>query len=280
MKRNLYLILSLCIASYFCQTTAKRQPDRSFCVIQFTDPQMGFMDSKGTFSLQHEKRLMDQAVNIIRQRKPDFVIGTGDFLHLALNDSATALFEDYIGKIREVSKLYMVPGNHDLPKLTPEYTNYYKQHFGEDHWAFKYKNCAFIGLNSSILQSGTPAQEAEHYAWLEKQLTKMRKCKFKFVFMHISFFTKDMDEKEKYFNQPKHIRQKYLKLLEQYGVDAVFSGHLHRNAYGKYHNIEIVTSNAVGRDLSGEDKHGMTLIEISPDGYSHKYMTMDELLKK
>ena len=168
MKRNLYLILSLCIASYFCQTTAKRQPDRSFCVIQFTDPQMGFMDSKGTFSLQPEKRLMDQAVNIIRQRKPDFVIGTGDFLHLALNDSATALFEDYIGKIREVSKLYMVPGNHDLGITTVykyEATNQKTALSAEekmaDATAFKtfYENYGYAG--STIDPNGSISYVAE-----------------------------------------------------------------------------------------------------------------------
>ena len=187
------------------------------------------------------------------------------------------VYEDYIEKIRAAStKVYMVPGNHDLPKVDEPHLSFYRQHFGEDRWAFKYRNCAFIGLNSSIMQIGSPEQEATHFKWLEGQLKKFRKCRYKFIFMHISFFTHDMDEKEEYFNQPKSIREKYMKLLDEYHVNAVFCGHLHKNAYGKYKNVEVVTSNAVGMDLTGEDKHGMTLIEISPSGYTHKYMTFDE----
>ena len=98
----------------------------------------------------------------------------------------------------------------------------------------------------------------------------------RFIFMHISFFTNNMDEAEEYFNQPKPIREKYMRLLDAYGVNAVFCGHLHRNAYGRYKDVEVVTSNAVGMDLTGEDRHGMTLIEVAPSGYSHKYMTFEE----
>ena len=252
-------------------------PKKTFSVIQMTDPQFGFMDYKGTFSVAPEKKLMDKAVKIIGERKPAFVVCTGDFVHLTQNDSATKVYEDYIEKIRAAStKVYMVPGNHDLPKVDEPHLSFYRQHFGEDRWAFKYRNCAFIGLNSSIMQIGSPEQEATHFKWLEGQLKKFRKCRYKFIFMHISFFTHDMDEKEEYFNQPKSIREKYMKLLDEYHVNAVFCGHLHKNAYGKYKNVEVVTSNAVGMDLTGEDKHGMTLIEISPSGYTHKYMTFDE----
>ena len=63
---------------------------------------------------------------------------------------------------------------------------------------------------------------------------------------------------------------------EDWIQNAVFCGHLHRNAYGRYKDVEVVTSNAVGMDLTGEDRHGMTLIEVAPSGYSHKYMTFEE----
>lgn len=274
MRKWYFLALLLTAFTVICEA---KGPRRAFSVIQMTDPQFGFIDYKGTFSLAPEKALMDKAVKIIGERKPAFVVCTGDFVHLTQNDSATKVYEDYIGQIRRAgTKVYMVPGNHDLPKVDEEHMAFYRQHFGADRWAFKYKGCAFIGLNSSIMQIGSPEQEAEHFAWLEGQLRKMRKCRYKFVFMHISFFTNNMDEAEEYFNQPKPIREKYMRLLDAYGVNAVFCGHLHRNAYGRYKDVEVVTSNAVGMDLTGEDRHGMTLIEVAPSGYSHKYMTLEE----
>ena len=252
MKRLTLITLLFCCIGFQNAEGKLKGPKEAFSFVQFTDPQFGFMDNAGTCSLFPEKEQMEKVVSILKYRKPAFTICTGDFIHLTHNDSATKVYEDYIETIRACgTKVYMVPGNHDLPKVDEQHLTYYRQHYGEDRWAFKYRNCAFIGLNS-------------------------RKCKYKFVFMHIAFFIHDMDEKEQYFNQPLSIREKYLKLLEGYGVQAVFCGHLHQNAYAKYHDIEIVTSNAVGRDLSGENKHGMTLIEVTPTGYRHKYMELDD----
>ena len=53
------------------------------------------------------------------------------------------------------------------------------------------------------------------------------------MFQHISFFLKEPDEADQYFNIPKPVRERYLRLLHEYGVKQVFAGHYHRNELGR-----------------------------------------------
>ena len=51
------------------------------------------------------------------------------------------------------------------------------------------------------------------------------------VFQHIPFFLKDPNEEDQYFNIPKPVRERYLRLFHEYGVQQVFAGHYHRNEW-------------------------------------------------
>ena len=38
-----------------------------------------------------------------------------------------------------------------------------------------------------------------------------------------------------------------MRLFQKYGVNAIFAGHLHNNAYGKVDDMEMITIGPVGR---------------------------------
>lgn len=40
-----------------------------------------------------------------------------------------------------------------------------------------------------------------------------------------------------------------MRLFQKYGVNAIFAGHLHNNAYGKVGNMEMITIGPVGKVL-------------------------------
>lgn len=56
------------------------------------------------------------------------------------------------------------------------------------------------------------------------------------MFTHYPFFINDFNEKDNYSNQTIEVRNKYFELFDKFGVDAIFSGHLHNNAEAS-HNI-------------------------------------------
>ena len=69
-----------------------------------------------------------------------------------------------------------------------------------------------------------------HVEELEK--AKRAGIKHLVVFLHQSFFLEDPNEPDQYFNIPLETRRRYLALMHQYGVEHVYAGHYHRNAYG------------------------------------------------
>jgi len=71
-------------------------------------------------------------------------------------------------------------------------------------------------------------------------------------------------------------RKKYLELFAASGVTHVFAGHYHRNAFGKFGNIEMVTTGPVGKPL-GKDPSGFRIISIDGNKVTHRYYNLDSI---
>ena len=249
-------------------TIGKGKP---FFFIQMTDPQLGFNKE---FDVSKDTPYLEHAIKIINRLKPAFVVCTGDFVHQLKNDQKAQLYNAYLKLIDPKIPVYNIAGNHDINKLTPDFFEFYKKHYGDDRFSFRHKNCAFIAINSTIIQEGESEMEAEQYAWLEKELKKARKCRMRVILSHISLVYKNMNEDEDYSNFPKPMRKKYMDLFKKYNVQIMMCGHLHQNAYVKSDGIEILTTNALGFPFTGE--HGMTLMNIGKDFYQHRFYSLDE----
>ena len=245
---------------------------KSFIFIQLADPQLGFNKDK---LLEPDIKQLNRAIDIVNREKPPFIICTGDFVHELLNDSAAVAYEECLSRLDSKIKVYNVPGNHDIRELTPEYFDFYQRHYGEDRFSFRYRGCAFIGINSTIIQKGASEMEAEQYAWLDQQLKKYRKSRACFVVSHIPMAHDSMDEVDDYSNFPKEMRTKYMSLFHKYNVRAIFCGHLHRTSCVDADGIEIVTASAVGYPF--DEKRGLTVVKVNEDSFEHQYMLLDEL---
>lgn len=177
----------------------------------------------------------------------DFTLCTGDLF----NDGPGATQLRMGLAMFQFSKgpVYSVPGNHDVgnqpykdPKgrephdlLTPELLRRYRENMGADHYVFVHNNCAFIGLNSSLFNTGLP-EEAEQWAFLERELARgeAEKRTHLFIFMHYavgangpSTFGKEMPGLAYYEVQPP-ARERLVALVAKHKVRAVLSGHFHR----------------------------------------------------
>jgi 3',5'-cyclic AMP phosphodiesterase CpdA len=247
--------------------------------IVMSDPQFGmFTQNK---SIEHETANFEFAIATANRLKPAFVVVTGDLINDATNAVQAAAYKRVTKMLASGIQLFSVPGNHDVGnEPTPESLAAYRKRVGPDYYTFHAAGVTGIVLNSNLEKSPGKASEeaAKMEAWLKTELAKARSegAKRVIVFQHISFFLEKPDEPNQYFNIPLQTRQRYLKLLHEYGVTEVFAGHLHRNSEGRDGDLDMVTSGPVGMPLNG-GRSGMRLVTISPDGLTHKFYDFSEL---
>lgn len=105
-------------------------------------------------------------------------------------------------------------------------------------------------------------------------------CRRLVVFQHIPWFIQFIDEKEDpYFSLKSSLRKKWLDKFKDAGVEAIFCGHLHRNAGGEYRGMQVVVTSAIGGQL-GNDKSGARIVKVLEDKINHKYYAIEDLPMK
>ena len=248
-----------------------------FFFLQLSDPQFGFIDNNKSISAETEA--MNKAVTAINQLKPPFVVITGDFVNNSKSKEQIAAYKSMIAQIDSSVKVYMIPGNHDIGKVSRASIDNYKKNYGETHFSFRYGDCAFIGIDSNIIKEADKEREEVQFKWLEQELQKTKDARFKFVFTHCSVFLKRMDEPVNYSNFSLPMREKYVRLFQKYGVNAIFAGHLHNNAYGKVGNMEMITIGPVGKVL-GTGYQGMNLVKVYPDRFISEFIALNQFPKE
>lgn len=82
-----------------------------------------------------------------------------------------------------------------------------------------------------------------------------------------------------YSNFSLPMREKYVRLFQKYGVNAIFAGHLHNNAYGKVDDMEMITIGPVGKVL-GTGYQGMNLVKVYPDRFISEFIALNQFPKE
>jgi 3',5'-cyclic AMP phosphodiesterase CpdA len=247
--------------------------------IQMSDPQFGMYSKNQGFD--HETANFEFAIATANRLKPAFLVVTGDLINDPGNAAQTAEYQRIAARLDPKIRLFSVPGNHDVGnEPTPESLQIYRQRFGPDYYTFRVGDIAGFVLNSNLEKApkNVPDEAAKMERWLETELAKARENGVKnlIVFQHISFFLADADEEDQYFNVPRETRQRYLKILHEYGVRQVFAGHYHRNAWGLDGDLEMVTTGPVGMPLGG-GKSGLRVVTVSDTRVTHAYYDFGDL---
>ena len=224
-----------------------------FTFVQLTDIQLG-MFSKNTNN-DEEKRLYSLAIDQINTLKPKFIVITGDFVNQRTDTNQIKAFKQLTSLISNRIPVYLIPGNHDVGQIPDkEKLDFYFRYYPTDKFDFGYKGLQLIGINSSLINSGTEQEQAQ-LNWLKASLNKKSGKVRKIVFTHHPFFITDINEKDSYSNIPGQKRMEYMQLFKSNGVKMIFAGHYHNNAIAQYDGIEMITTSAVGKQL-GKAKSG------------------------
>jgi 3',5'-cyclic AMP phosphodiesterase CpdA len=247
--------------------------------IQMSDPQLGMYTKDADFA--HETANFEFAVAAANRLKPAFVVITGDLINDAANAGQAAEYKRIAAKLDTKIRLFNLPGNHDVGnEPTAESLARYRERFGPDYYTFRAGGIAGFVLDSNLEKGAgkVPEEAAKMEAWLAAELTKARQegARQLIVFQHIPFFLKEAGEEDQYFNIPRDTRQRYLKLLHEYGVKQVFAGHYHRNEEGRDGELDMVTTGPVGMPLEGA-RSGIRIVTVTEGAVSHRFYDFGEL---
>jgi 3',5'-cyclic AMP phosphodiesterase CpdA len=273
--KQLLVVLLLLNTITITGFSQKKNSSAPFFIIQVTDPQFGMYEADKGFSKESE--LYEQAVDAINKLNPDFVVLTGDLVNKKDDRAQVAEFRRITAKIKKEIPVYYSPGNHDIGQPTTQKDiDTFISDYGHDRFSFRHKKSLFIGVNSCLIKSNTPVLEEAQLDWLKKELSKGKKAKNIVMFTHYPFFINSFDEADAYFNIAAATRNRYLNLFKEYGVDAVFAGHLHNNGAGKFGDMQMITTSAVGKPL-GKVQSGIRVIKVYPDHVESVYYTLNEI---
>jgi 3',5'-cyclic AMP phosphodiesterase CpdA len=247
--------------------------------IQMSDPQFGMYTSDASF--ERETANFEFAVASANRVKPAFVVITGDLVNKAAGAAQVAEYKRIAARLDPGIKLYSVAGNHDLDNDTSAATlARYRERFGADYYSFHSGAIAGIVLDSNLEKDAgkVPAEAAKMETWFRGELerAKLSGARHIVVFQHVPFFVKDPAEPEEYFNIPKPVRERYLHLLHEYGVEHVFAGHLHHNEIGHDGDLEMVTTGPVGKPLEG-GKSGFRVVIVKDGKLTHQFYDFGDL---
>jgi Purple acid Phosphatase, N-terminal domain/Calcineurin-like phosphoesterase len=176
-----------------------------------------------------------------RQANFRFVINTGDLVESpgAGYGWQWHVFLKHIQPIA-TSRPYLISiGNHEARGTTGPYDRHFD--FGTDVWWYSldYAGVHFVFLSSEH----DLGPDSEQFAWLKQDLAaRASSSRFNIVCFHRPL--RSYHPKESYQRYPagEHLEP----LLEQYGVDIVFSGHVHAYEHLRFGDLHQVTSGGGG----------------------------------
>jgi acid phosphatase type 7 len=148
------------------------------------------------------------------------------------------LFDIYPEVLRN-TVVWATPGNHeygsiDLFNNGPYYDVYSSPRNGEAggvassnkaYFSYDYGNIHFLSLNSEFLPA-IAVNNTAFIQWLKQDLQNTNKD-WIIAFWHQSPYSKGTHDSDDDFGRPQLMRENVIPILEQYGVDMVFTGHSH-----------------------------------------------------
>ena len=192
------------------------------------------------------------------------------------SQSQIAEFKKITAQISPEIPVYLTPGNHDVGQEPDKQSiDSYIKNYGYDRFSFNHKGSLFIGFNSSIIKNNLPELEQQQFKWLKKKLKGSKRASHTILFCHYPFFIQKIEEPETYSNISPEKRNKYLALFVENNVEALFSGHLHKNNTSEFGGIHWVSTSAVGKPLS-KDPSGIRIVKIYNDKIEDNYYGLDE----
>ncbi len=159
-------------------------------------------------------------------QRPSFVLHSGDLVDTGTNDSHwTQHFFPGMQPLISRVPFYSVLGNHE--QNASNYYEYVSVPAPEYYYEFRYGDAHFFMIDTNR----NVGPDSEQYRWLEEKLASSD-AKWKFASHHHPPYSSDEDDYGNLWKQNKSARgdlraRQLSPLYEKYGVDIVWTGHIH-----------------------------------------------------
>lgn len=211
-----------------------------FTFVQVSDTHIGFSgagvntDVNGTLSQTVSR------INALPQR-PDFVLHTGDVSHMSKPGEFDTAYQ--LMNTIKTSNFFYVPGEHDV--LNDQGANF-RQRFlsggsraAQSWYSMDIQGVHFIGLSNAGELDAFGMLGTEQLAWLQKDLSSVKKDTPLVVFAHIPLFTVYVP-----WSWETKDSAQALALLKPYSAVTVLNGHIHQVVTQVEGNINFYTANS------------------------------------
>jgi hypothetical protein len=203
----------------------------------------------------HRAGVFSRAVQQINLLQPEFVMSVGDLIEGSpKEDQNQKEWTEFNGYVKQLQMpFFYIPGNHDANLKVK--ADIWKEAYGRRNFSFVYKNCLFVGLNTSDEDQDNPATDdgykkvrigAKQREWLKAELAKNSQVRWTFLFLHHPLWNfKALDENG-------WLEVEDLLESRQY---TVFAGHVHvfRKSIRKGRNLYQLATTGGGSSMRGSD---------------------------
>ncbi len=174
---------------------------------------------------QTNGKVARRIADLIQEQRPNFLVLAGDLVDTGSAKSEwTDYFFRHLGALLANVPLMPVLGNHEQDAC--HYYDYMDLPAPERWYSFTYGDAEFFMLDGNR----SLADQSEQLSWLQSALARSR-ATWRFAVLHQPPYTSDSDDYGDTLTGPStrgdlNVRN-IVGLLEQYGVDICFSGHVH-----------------------------------------------------
>ena len=273
----------------FCVTGDNDKWKEPFYFLQAADTQLGlierYLEKKKDYGWTKEVELTRRTIVAANKMNPPpkFLVICGDLVDAMPGDPNRPLqvkdLKKELAGLKNSIPLVCVCGNHDVgDQPTVEGVEQYRRDFGPDYFSFVVSGVLMIVINSQYYEERSQVKDLfeEQEKWLDDLLASSKgKYEHIVVFQHIPWFLKEAEEEKDYFNIEINERRRMLNKFYDAGVRFVFCGHYHKNAGGKFKELELIVTSAVGAQL-GDDKSGFRVVKVFKDSIQHKYYAIED----
>jgi predicted MPP superfamily phosphohydrolase len=212
------------------------------------------------------KTYIPELRNILNEN-PDFVVWNGDIVNWGFPTEymvASAIAQSY------PITVFPTIGNHDAWN---DGTKVYNKYFGPNYYSFEYNGDLFVFLDTAQGVMGSSQLD-----WLESILKGWEDENI-FIFSHMSpidtvkgyYDTSDLIDPELSRTMHSKAESDYLlDLMENFSVDAFFSGHSHVMGRSLVNGTWYISSGALGGTVDGDHNVGYLGCKVNNDDYDCK----------
>jgi len=225
---------------------AEPQADQTFTTSPVGNASFTFgvwADSQGTNHGEYPadpyeptKKMMEHMADNV-----DFGVTAGDLCEDG--HSYSSVKEFYIDRVLnylgQTKPWFNAWGNHDMQPNSiirkfadmPSKDRGTPYHAGYGNFSFDYGGCHFICIDDDYPNNTDP--ERWDWTWIENDLIQANANNARFIFL----FTHRAPYYERWYDGEKPVRDNLVPLMEQYGVDICFSGHMHAYERGYLNGV-------------------------------------------